>query len=436
MSIFLESFEGSYPPTNWTTSSANITQSTSNPFNGTHNLNFSNTGSVIQINYGVNDGNSGNVIFSGFVEFLNVDGQIIFKIRQKEAVGTAFGSLSAYLMVANIGAGFSLFRQLTGTQTALGSTVGSSSTFVQNTYYYIEISANGSAGTALKCRAMNTSTGTWLNSSGAWVTDATNSTYAITQTDSNTTLDGQGFAGIAAFATTGHVFVADYLALSNFGSLSLTCSPTTGSTTDSSTTLAITPTLTGSTASLASAVAGGGTISTTTPTSGTSLTYTPPTSGTGTGTVTFTAPAHALVATSNVTFLTGNDFSIAASPGTISMGQGSTATSTITLTRAGSYTGTATYTVTGLPTGVSASIVPGSNTGNATPQTAVCTFTALNSASVGGPTTVTITATDSVNSLVHTTTVAVTVTAVSNVEINGSYVGGSPLLNYISNGTQ
>jgi hypothetical protein len=82
----------------------------------------------------------------------------------------------------------------------------------------------------------------------------------------------------------------------------LTLSPTSGTVVDGSTTLAITATRANSTASLNASVSGGGTLSTSAPTSGTPFTYTPPTSGTGTATVTVTDSTDSLTATCTVTY--------------------------------------------------------------------------------------------------------------------------------------
>jgi hypothetical protein len=82
----------------------------------------------------------------------------------------------------------------------------------------------------------------------------------------------------------------------------LVVSPTSGTAVDTSTTVSITPTLTGSVASLAASVSGGGTLSTATPTSGTAFTYTPPTTGSGTATVTVTDTTDSLTATCTITY--------------------------------------------------------------------------------------------------------------------------------------
>lgn len=82
----------------------------------------------------------------------------------------------------------------------------------------------------------------------------------------------------------------------------LQVSPSSGSVVDGVATLAITATLSGSVATLSAAVAGGGTISTNTPVSGTSFVYTPPATGMGTAIVTVTDVVDSLSAQCTITY--------------------------------------------------------------------------------------------------------------------------------------
>jgi hypothetical protein len=92
------------------------------------------------------------------------------------------------------------------------------------------------------------------------------------------------------------------------------------------------------------------------------------------------------------------NFSLSANPTSVSVAQGASGTSTITVAPSNGFTGTVAYTASGMPTGVTTSF-----TGN------TLTLTASSTATIGGPTTVTITGTS--GALSHTTTVGVTVTA-------------------------
>jgi pectate lyase len=76
------------------------------------------------------------------------------------------------------------------------------------------------------------------------------------------------------------------------------------------------------------------------------------------------------------------DFSLSASPSSITMNRNTSATSTITVTRSGGFTGSVAFSVSGLPGGVSASFNPTSTTGGST----VLTLTASSTATLGGAT--------------------------------------------------
>lgn len=97
-------------------------------------------------------------------------------------------------------------------------------------------------------------------------------------------------------------------------------------------------------------------------------------------------------------------FTLSASPASVSVAQGGSGTSTITVTAVGGFSGTVTFAATGLPSGVTASFAAGTSAG-----TQVLTLTAANTATVGGPVTVSITA--SSGNLTSTTSVALTIAA-------------------------
>jgi subtilase family serine protease len=97
------------------------------------------------------------------------------------------------------------------------------------------------------------------------------------------------------------------------------------------------------------------------------------------------------------------DFSLAASPTSLSVAQGSSGTSTISVTDLGGFAGSVSLSASGLPTGVTATF----GTNPAT-STSVLTLTASTTATTGAAT-VTITGTS--GTLTHTATVSLTVTA-------------------------
>jgi hypothetical protein len=107
-------------------------------------------------------------------------------------------------------------------------------------------------------------------------------------------------------------------------------------------------------------------------------------------------------ATVPITVVGTSGFTLASSPSTLSVTQGSSTTATVTVTDQGGFTGAVSFTATGLPMGVTASFSPTSST-----TSSVLTLTASSTATTGGPVTVTITGTS--GSTTASTTVALTV---------------------------
>jgi subtilase family serine protease len=153
----------------------------------------------------------------------------------------------------------------------------------------------------------------------------------------------------------------------------------------------------------------------TNPTTGTSvLTLTASaTATTGAATVTITGTSGSLTAKTTLALTVNSsatpNFSIAASPASVTVTQGASGTSTITITSTGSFNSATTLSASGLPSGVTAAfstnpVTPPAN-GNVT---STLTLTASASATVGAAT-VTITGTS--GSLTHSTTIALTVNA-------------------------
>ncbi len=153
----------------------------------------------------------------------------------------------------------------------------------------------------------------------------------------------------------------------------------------------------------------------TNPTTGTSvLTLTASsTATTGTSTVTITGTSGSLTATTTlaltITATATPNFTIAASPATLSIAQSSSGTSTITITSTNSFNSAVTLAATGLPTGVTAAfssnpVTPAANGS----VTSTLTLTASSTATTGAAT---VTVTGTSGSLSHSATIALTVTA-------------------------
>jgi hypothetical protein len=97
------------------------------------------------------------------------------------------------------------------------------------------------------------------------------------------------------------------------------------------------------------------------------------------------------------------DFSLAASPSSLSVAQGASGTSTIAITRLNGFTAGVAFGATGLPSGVTAGFSPTSTTGNSVGLTLTASAGAAT-----GPATVTVTGTG--GGLTRSTTIALTVT--------------------------
>jgi endoglucanase len=144
-----------------------------------------------------------------------------------------------------------------------------------------------------------------------------------------------------------------------------------------------------------------------------------PTSATGASTVlTLAASSTATLTTASVT-VTGSsgtlshttpitltisapDFSLSASPTTVTVDQGATSSTTINVARTGGFAGSVAFSASGLPSGVSATFSPTSTTG----ASATLTFTATSSAAAA---TATVTVTGTSGTVSHATSVALTV---------------------------
>ncbi|HEV2989661.1 MAG TPA: hypothetical protein VG759_14555 [Candidatus Angelobacter sp.] len=205
---------------------------------------------------------------------------------------------------------------------------------------------------------------------------------------------------------------------------SLSASPTSLTVTQGSsgsTTIKETPSggFTGSVTLSASGLPSGVTASFgTNPTTGTSvLTFTASaTATTGTSTVTITGTSGSLTHTTTVSLTVSAtatpNFSLSASPASLTVKQGTSGTSTITETPSGGFTGSVTLSASGLPSGVTAAFGT-----NPTTSTSVLTFTASTTATVG---TSTVTITGTSGSLTHTTTISLTITSAAATQLIGN----------------
>ena len=205
---------------------------------------------------------------------------------------------------------------------------------------------------------------------------------------------------------------------------SLSASPTSLTVTQGSsgsTTIKETPSggFTGSVTLSASGLPSGVTASfATNPTTGTSvLTFTASaTATTGTSTVTITGTSGSLTHTTTVSLTVSAtatpNFSLSASPASLTIKQGTSGTATITETPSGGFTGSVTLSASGLPSGVTAAFGT-----NPTTSTSVLTFTASTTATVG---TSTVTITGTSGSLTHTTTISLTITSAAATQLIGN----------------
>lgn len=169
--------------------------------------------------------------------------------------------------------------------------------------------------------------------------------------------------------------------------------------------------------------------------------------GSGTSTLTLTASSTATVGTTNLTVTaTGGgvthtatisltitapvtpDFTLTASPASLSVVQGTSTNNTITTAANGSFNAAVTLSISGLPSGVTASFsaasIPAPGSGSST-----LTFTASSTAATG-TTNVTVTATG--GGVTHTTTVALTVTSTATPDFT---VSASPTSLSVVQGT-
>ncbi len=161
------------------------------------------------------------------------------------------------------------------------------------------------------------------------------------------------------------------------------------------------------------------------PTTGSSvLTFTASaTAATGTSTVTITGTSGSLTHTSTVSLMVNAvatpNFSLSASPTSVTITQGGTGNSTITETPSGGFTGSVTLSTSALPSGVTAAFGANPTTGSS-----VLTFSASATATTG---TSTVTVTGTSGTLSHTVTITLIVNptgGTTNLIVNGGFETG------------
>jgi subtilase family serine protease len=146
----------------------------------------------------------------------------------------------------------------------------------------------------------------------------------------------------------------------------------------------------------------------TNPTTGTStLTFTASaTATTGTSTVTITGVSGSITQTTTVSLtvsaVVAGNYTLSASPTSLTIDRSASGTSTITITRTGGFTGAVSFTASGLGSGTTATFSPNPSS----TSSSVVTFTASSSATTG---TRTITITGTSGTLSHTTTISLRV---------------------------
>ncbi|HKF20284.1 MAG TPA: hypothetical protein VKE93_01870 [Candidatus Angelobacter sp.] len=257
-------------------------------------------------------------------------------------------------------------------------------------------------------------------------TNPTTSTSSVTFTASSTATTGT--ATVTITGTSGSLTHTTTISLTvnatptpNF---SLSASPSSVSVTQGgsgSSTVTVTPSggFTGSVTLSASGLPSGVTASfgTNPTTSTSSVTFTASsTATTGTASVTITGTSGSLTHTTTIS-LTVNapaqpDFSLSASPASLTVKQGTSGSSTITVAPTGGFTGSVTLSTSALPSGVTASFGT-----NPTTSTSVLTFTASSTAATG---TSNITVTGTSGSLTHTTTISLTISSAAAQQLLGN----------------
>ena len=318
-------------------------------------------------------------------------------------------------------------------------------------YYYVALQNDnvlrlrrfvGSSSTTLAERAFTVNTGTWytvrLDLNGSALSVFVNGALQLSATDSAISSGRIAVAAYGASASYDDVVVnpiggttPDFSLSANPASVSVARSG------QGSTTINITRTGGFSGSVAFNAVAG--------LPAGVTATFNPASTTGGSSSLTFTANASAALGTTNLTVTgTGSpgtrstpvsltvtagqtpNFSLSASPSSVSVARNGQSSTTVNIARSGGFTGSVAFNpVPGLPSGVTASFNPSSTTGNST----TLTFTASGSATLG-TTNLTVSGTGSPGT--RSTPVSLTVTGGSSntglvgfAAFNGTTTGGA-----------
>ncbi|HKE94262.1 MAG TPA: endo-1,4-beta-xylanase [Povalibacter sp.] len=169
-----------------------------------------------------------------------------------------------------------------------------------------------------------------------------------------------------------------------------------------------------------------------TPTTGNSSTLTLTASSTatlGAATLTVTGTSGSLSRTTTVALTVGQtaqpDFTLSATPASVTVNRGASGTSSVAIARTGGFTGSVAFTVSGLPSGVTAAFNPTPTTGNSSTLT-------LTASSTATPGTSNVTITGTSGTLSHTATVSLTVSQGGGggaVTITSAVTSASPWFN-------
>jgi len=152
------------------------------------------------------------------------------------------------------------------------------------------------------------------------------------------------------------------------------------------------------------------------------------TATTGTFTLTITGTSGTLTHTTTISLtvkaVANPDFSLSASPSSVTVVQGNSGNTTISVTPSGGFTGSVSLSASGLPSGVTAAFGT-----NPTTSTSVLTFTASANAAKG---TATVTITGTSGALSHSTTVTLTVNSAAQADFT---ISDSPTSITVTRGT-
>jgi hypothetical protein len=214
--IWSENFDGLTPPalpSGWTFVGTWVTTSSefvSSPNSLTSAGSFG--PSVLAAFNNTLDGVSGNVSLTGAMNTSSISDTfdemgIIIRSSSEAWVGS-----TAYAAALNCGTGESpygvvLYSRVSGTNATIGFvTPTGGNTFIANEWYFITLTA---AGSTISVTVQRTSDSKYLNSSATWQSGITS---CISVTD--TTVTGQGYAGVFQYSSAGPNFYFDNLVLS------------------------------------------------------------------------------------------------------------------------------------------------------------------------------------------------------------------------------